>query len=77
MLCRLEDICKSYKQKRGKKLVLNNLSLRVDKSEFISIMGPSGSGKTTLLNILGGLDIQDSGNYYFQEEKYSQQTVAY
>lgn len=50
-------------------MVLNNLSLRVDKSEFISIMGPSGSGKTTLLNILGGLDIQDSGNYYFQEEK--------
>jgi lipoprotein-releasing system ATP-binding protein len=54
----LKDISKSFTQ-RG--LVLDNLSLEVNKGDTIAIMGPSGSGKTTLMNIIGLLDKPDKG----------------
>ncbi len=42
--------------------ILNDISLKIYKGEFVSIMGPSGSGKSSLLNILGGLDSYYSGS---------------
>lgn len=42
---------------------LYNISFKVRKGEFVSIIGPSGSGKSTLMNILGLLDVPDSGSY--------------
>lgn len=42
---------------------LRNISLRIERGEFTSIMGPSGSGKSTMMNILGCLDRMDSGTY--------------
>jgi putative ABC transport system ATP-binding protein len=46
-------------------VALQNLSIEVEKGEFVSIMGPSGCGKSTLLNILGMLDEPDDGHYFF------------
>ena len=54
----IKNLNKSY----NNQIVLNNLSMKVDKGDFISIVGPSGAGKTTLLNILGTIDDFDKND---------------
>ena len=56
-----KKLTKSYSNGNNKLDVINNLNLKVNTAEIITIVGQSGSGKTTLLNLLGGLDIPDSG----------------
>jgi putative ABC transport system ATP-binding protein len=46
---------------------LNNVNLRIEQGEYVSVMGPSGSGKSTLLNMLGLLDRPDSGRYLLND----------
>lgn len=53
----LSNITKRY----GTNTVLDNFSLEVEEGDYISITGPSGKGKTTILNIIGMLDLPDSG----------------
>ena len=53
------NISKSF----GKKKVIDNIDLNVEKGEIVSIVGPSGAGKTTLMNIIGTLDKPDSDIY--------------
>jgi sulfonate transport system ATP-binding protein len=45
----------------GDRVVLDDLSLTIDESEFVVLLGPSGCGKSTLLRLLGGLDRPDAG----------------
>src|ERR1700690_878425 len=61
-LIQARDLDKAYRRAGEEIHVLQNLSLDVDKGEFVAFMGPSGSGKTTLLNLLGGLDVPTRGS---------------
>lgn len=57
---------KNLKKSFNDNLVLNGISLRVDKGEVLGIIGPSGSGKSTLLRCITGLDHEDSGEIDFE-----------
>ncbi len=59
----LKDICKVYTIGSESVWALNHASLHIYPGEFVSIIGPSGSGKSTLMNIIGCLDVADSGTY--------------
>ena len=63
----------------GPTIALDGVDFKIERGEFVSIMGPSGSGKSTLLHILGMLDRQTSGKYFFDgrdSQDYSQDELA-
>ena len=59
----LTSLSKIYRTNEIETVALENVNLKVDRGEFLSIMGPSGCGKSTLLNILGLLDNPTEGSY--------------
>ncbi len=61
---RLQRLTKLFGHGDATIMALDNLSLTIDKGEFVAIMGPSGCGKTTLLNVLGLLDTPSHGEYF-------------
>ena len=63
MILELENICKEYMQGKIPVPVLKNINFSMEEGEYVAIMGPSGSGKSTLMNIIGCMDVMDSGNY--------------
>ena len=70
-MIRLVNLCKFYEMGDYVVRALDNVNLHVAPREFVSIVGPSGSGKSTLINMIGCLDIPDSGEYYLDGEDVS------
>lgn len=70
----IEHIAKIYQVGSEEVHALADVSLKIDKNEYVAIMGPSGSGKSTLMNILGCLDTPTKGLYDFKGENVSEMT---
>lgn len=78
-MIKMKNISKMYEIGGEKVRALDRASLAIGEGEFVSIIGPSGSGKSTLMNIIGCLDVADSGEYYLDGqtiEQYTQNELA-
>ena len=62
----LQQLCRTFTLGDQAVHALDNINLNISPGEYLSVMGPSGSGKSTLLNVLGLLDVPDSGHYLLQ-----------
>jgi putative ABC transport system ATP-binding protein len=70
----IEHIAKVYQVGSEEVHALRDVSVKIDKNEYVAIMGPSGSGKSTLMNMLGCLDTPTSGIYDFKGVSVSEMT---
>lgn len=61
----INNISKTYRKGSEEFVALENVTLKIDKGDFLLINGPSGAGKSTLLNVIGGLIHPDSGEIIF------------
>jgi putative ABC transport system ATP-binding protein len=64
-IIKIRNISKEYEMGAETVHALRDVSLDLDRNEYVAIMGPSGSGKSTLMNILGCLDTPTAGLYEF------------
>ena len=68
----IEHISKVYRVGTEEVHALSDISISIDKNEYVAIMGPSGSGKSTLMNVLGCLDTPTAGKYEFNTNNVSE-----
>ena len=71
-LIRLQNISRRYQMGSETIHALREVSLEIERGEYVAIMGPSGSGKSTLMNLLGCLDTPTSGTYELNKVDVSQ-----
>lgn len=67
-ILKIENIEKYYGNKSSLTKAIDNISMEVEKGEFVAIMGASGSGKTTLLNCISTIDKVTAGHIYVADE---------
>ena len=65
-LVRAENVHKSYHLGRTRLPVLRGVNLAIESGSFVAITGASGSGKSTLLHVMGGLDVPQRGQVFFE-----------
>ncbi|WP_055666452.1 ABC transporter ATP-binding protein [Desnuesiella massiliensis] len=68
----ISNMCKVYKMGDTEVKALNDVNIKINAKEFVSIVGPSGSGKSTLMNMIGCLDVPTSGSYILDGKEVSQ-----
>lgn len=71
-LIRLQNISRRYQMGTETIHALRDVSLEIQRGEYVAIMGPSGSGKSTLMNVLGCLDSPTSGRYELNDTDVSE-----
>ena len=71
-ILRVENICKSF----GPTKALVNVSIALYPGEVMGLIGENGSGKSTLSTIIAGIQKQDSGEMFFQEQPYSPKSLT-
>lgn len=71
-IIKIEDLHKTYALDGVSVHALRGVNLILSKGEYLAIMGPSGSGKSTLMNIIGCLDIADTGHYWLNGQDVTQ-----
>lgn len=78
-MIRFHDVSKVYSIGGEQVHALDHASMHIYPGEFVSIIGPSGSGKSTMMNIIGCLDVADSGEYFLDGqsiENYSERELT-
>ena len=71
LIIEISNLSKNYFDENNTKIeIIKNLNFKVQPCTKISIIGPSGSGKTTFLNIIGLLDREFHGNFFFQTKRH-------
>ena len=73
-MIKLENVCKYYIGEDYNITALDNINLKIDDGEFVSIVGKSGSGKSTLISLMGGIDKADKGKVIIDEYETSVMT---
>ena len=63
-IVKVENLTKKYGKGENEVIALNNVSLTIEKGEFVAIIGSSGSGKSTLLHLIGGVDRPTEGEVF-------------
>ncbi|WP_064579389.1 ABC transporter ATP-binding protein [Streptobacillus moniliformis] len=71
---KIENLKKVYIIGENEIIANNDINFEVNKGEFVVILGSSGAGKSTLLNILGGMDVADSGNIFIDNKNIAKYT---
>jgi putative ABC transport system ATP-binding protein len=72
----IANLSKTYRKENAAPVTaVNNVTLTIERGELAAIVGPSGSGKSSLMNILGLLDVPDSGSYLFEGKEVSKMNV--